>query len=107
MGRSSPGFENIEGWASVITDCYTISVPCVRCCHYQIYQLWVLGFDFSLGMLETRARDWQMYVNERGGNPKSPLGWTMYSFHTRHVEKDRLAECSNGNTSEILARVSL
>jgi hypothetical protein len=72
-----------------------------------MYNLWVLGFDFAFCMLETRARDSQMYVSERGGNPKSPLGRTMYTFHTGHVEKKRLAECSNGNTSEILARVSL
>jgi len=52
-----------------------------------MYQLWVLGFDFALCMLETRARDSQMYVSERGGNPKSPLGRTMYTFHTGHVEK--------------------
>jgi len=45
-----------------------------------MYQLWVLGFDFALGMLETRASDRQMYVSGRGGNPKSPLGRTMYIF---------------------------
>jgi len=45
-----------------------------------MYQLWVVGFDFALGMLETRASDRQMYVSGRGGNPKSPLGRTMYIF---------------------------